>query len=110
MRHAKNESKRRQKTMQLCTQAYRCLSLAVASIDDDALLDASVESVEPAPDASRLLVTIQISRTARATAEEVRSALDRASGRLRAELARDITRKRAPELAFVVRAAREVMQ
>jgi ribosome-binding factor A len=110
MRQAKNESKHRRKTMQLCTQAYRCLSLAIASIDDDALLDASVESVEPAPDASRLLVTVQLSSIARAAPQEVHSALDRAAGRLRADLAADITRKRAPELAFVVRLAGEVVR
>ena len=43
------------KTLQLCRQAQRALSLALAGeCDDDLLRSLYVESVVPAPDASRL--------------------------------------------------------
>jgi ribosome-binding factor A len=87
------------KTAQLCRQAYRTLSSSIFA-SHSALLDVSVMSVEPAPDASRLLVTLQIGAAAEASIEEIEQAIDQVAPRLRAELAADITRKRAPELTF----------
>ena len=76
--------------------------------EDEALLDISVERVEPAPDASRLLVMLrQASRSAH-TRAEIQTALERVRGKLRADVARAITRKRAPELAFALLGPAEV--
>ena len=102
-RHSRpGESARaRQKTAQLCRQVYRTLVGALADADEDVLLDVNVESVEPCPDATRLLVVVYQRRDTRPDrTNEVERALERASGRLRAEVARAITRKRAPELVF----------
>jgi ribosome-binding factor A len=93
----------RQKTAQLCRQVYRTLVGAIAAADDDALLDVNVESVEPCPDATRLLVLLRATRaTTREHIESIHRALDRHRGRLRSDVARSVTRKRAPELVFHV--------
>jgi ribosome-binding factor A len=91
-----------QKTAQLCRQVFRTLSLEIGMADDDALLDVSVEAVEPAPDASRLHVLIRQSSHSQHPRIEIEAALERQRGKLRAYVAAAITRKRAPELAFVV--------
>ena len=102
-------AKRVRKTLQLCRQIYLALSGALAALGEEALLDVSVESVEPAPDASRLLATLTLSKHASANVREIYDALERARGVLRAEVAAAITRKRAPELAFLIRLDEEVM-
>lgn len=59
--------------------------------------------VDPAPDAGRLLATVAPGPTARrAGLGGILERLDRAAGRLRAEVAEAVVRKRAPELAFTV--------
>ena len=90
-----------QKARQLCRQVFRTLSVALGGSGDPALQDLSVVAVDPAPDAGRLLVTVAAAPGSAAVAE-LYAHLARAAGRLRAEVARDIVRKRAPELAFVV--------
>jgi ribosome-binding factor A len=79
------------KTRQLCRQVQRALNLAL-----DGLF---VEEVSPAPDCGRLLVRVVI--PAGTAVAEAMSALRRDTPRLRAEVAAEITRKRAPELCFV---------
>lgn len=90
----------RQKTAQLCRQVFRTLAASMQSLGDDALLDAYVDEVRPYPDASRLLVVLRLPAQANSQACEALAALQRRQGRLRAEVAAAITRKRAPELAF----------
>ena len=46
------------KAAQLCRQAMQALSLALADSSDDLLRELTVICVDPAPDASRLLVTL----------------------------------------------------
>lgn len=90
------------KTLQLCRQAQRALSLALAGeCDDDVLRSLYVASVVPAPDASRLLICVVLPRGSDAPIAEVLSRLARASGLLRTAVARAVTRKRAPELTFL---------
>lgn len=73
--------------------------MALASATDPRLLDASLRDVVPHPDASCLLLVV----TAPAgTATEVHAALRDAQPYLRRELAVEVNRKRAPELAFAV--------
>ena len=92
------------KTMQLCRQAERAISLALTGeCDDDVLRALYVESVTPAPDASRLLVQVVVGRSAGegVTMQDVLQRLERVTGLLRAAVAQAVTRKRAPELTFV---------
>ena len=90
-----NRSNNRQterKTQQFCRQVQRALNLALA--------DTSVaDEVSPGPDCGHLLVHIVV-QDGYSVADAL-SALRRESPRLRSEVAMTITRKRAPELAFV---------
>lgn len=92
------------KTLQLCKQVERELSLTLAGeFDDPALHDLQVLSVEPAPNSARLLVTVSLSPSANPiNPTEVVAHLSRASGKLRCEIAAAIHRKKTPELAFCV--------
>ena len=88
------------KTQQLCRQVERALNLAFANRNgSDDIGGLFVDEVSPAPDCGRLLVHVVI--PADRPAADVISALRRESPRLRSEVAAAITRKRAPELAFV---------
>ena len=90
------------KAMQVCRAAQRALSLSLGGeCDDDVLRSLYVESVLPAPDASRLLVCVVIPRDVDAATEDVLARLQRVGGLLRSAVARAVTRKRAPELSFM---------
>jgi ribosome-binding factor A len=94
------------KVFQLCGQVRRTLGAALpGDMADPLLQDLVVESVVPAPDASRLLVTVYRSTPGPMTDAEERDLLDRldrVQGMLRREVAAAIVRKRAPELTFHV--------
>ena len=91
------------KTMQLCRQVAETLGDVLAGqCDDDVLHGLDVVDVVPAPDASRLLVTVR--PLPPAEPGRVLERLGRASGRLRSEVAAAITRRRAPALAFRIAA------
>ena len=96
-----------QKARQLCRQVYRTLSVALPGCGDEVLQDLTVVSVDPAPDAGHLLVTVSAGPPAAdgggtGTLPDILDRLGRAAGRLRSEVARDVVRKRAPGLAFRV--------
>jgi len=78
------------------------LEEVLAECGDVVLQALRVLDVEPAPDASRLLVTVAVDGTADDTldAGNVHDHLVRASGHLRSEVASAITRKRAPVLVY----------
>lgn len=89
------------KARQLCGQVAETLGQVLAGQADDVLCGLIVAAVEPAPDASRLLVTVRAPLPVEgAGPDEVLGRLERASGRLRAEVAAAITRRRTPTLAF----------
>ncbi|MBX3432371.1 MAG: ribosome-binding factor A [Pirellulales bacterium] len=97
------------KAEQLCRQAAETLSqLFGGEMGDDRLNCLRVESVQPAPDSSRLLVTV-VADCAPGVFD--RDAIDRqlqaAAGRLRTAVAEAITRRKAPSLVFVVLAPAE---
>jgi ribosome-binding factor A len=101
------------KAAQLCRQAMQALSLALADSADDVLRELTVVSVEPAPDVSRLLVSVApVLAAGRGAGEvsaiDVLTRLNAAARWLRSEVASAITRKRAPELMFVIVAGGEV--
>jgi hypothetical protein len=98
------------KVLQLCKQVERSVAVTLASeCECDALVAAAVASVEPAPDGSRLMVTVVLA-TERGADDvlEASAALGRSKTAFREEVARSIHRKRVPELVFDVRLAEEV--
>jgi len=90
------------KTLQLCGQVRQTLQLVLsAECDDDWLRALDVLRVAPGPDASRLLVTVTPLDPADTTpASEFLDRLQARSGRLRSEVARTISRRKAPLLSF----------
>jgi ribosome-binding factor A len=102
------DRKQDRKVQQLCRQVQRALMYVLpGDIADPMLQEVMVESVRPAPDATRLLVMLTTSRPV-SDVPEILQRLEHVRARLRAEVARAITRKRAPELAFQISTAREV--
>ncbi len=88
------------KTRQLCHQVQRALNLALAAkYAGEALETVFVSDVLPAPGCGHLLVHVVIPN-GRPTSD-VLAELRARTPRLRAEVARSISRKRAPELSFV---------
>ena len=88
-------------TRRLCGQVRESLMYALAgSCRDEVLQSLYVAEVEPAPDASRLAVTLEVAEAALADAARTRLAL--VAGMLRAEVAASIHRRRTPELVFRV--------
>jgi ribosome-binding factor A len=89
------------KTHQLCSQVADTLGdLLAGQGGDDVLRSLFVVSVAPAPDASRLLVTVGAQPGEGLDPVEVIEHLHRASARLRCEVSAAITRKRAPTLVY----------
>jgi hypothetical protein len=83
------------KDQQLCRQVQRTLTLGL----EGSLADLAIVAVTPLAGCSRLLVQVVI--PASADTAEVLMRLRERSGALRAQVARSISRKRAPELIFV---------
>ena len=92
------------KTMQLCSQVQRTVEqVLLGDLDDDVLRNLYVVSVEPAPDDSRLLVTVGPFASGVAIDPiQVMEHLGLASAHIRAEVAGAITRKKAPSLVYQV--------
>lgn len=90
------------KARQLCAQAAQAIQLALAdSPGEDWLLGLIVARVDPAPDSSRLLVTVQaFDDRLRGDPSAVLDHLERATPRLRLAVASATTRRKAPSLAF----------
>jgi len=89
------------KTRQLCSQISDTLNMLLAECGDDVLRNLQVVRVMPAPDVSQLMVVVCPAIDGQPSApNEVMLRLVAASGRLRAEVATAITRRRAPKLLF----------
>jgi ribosome-binding factor A len=101
--------KTNRKALQLCGQVADTLSIVLAGECGDATLrDLMIVSVVPAPDSTRLLVTLAFCPSDPGTdVSEALAHLGRAYGKLRSEVAAAIHRKRAPELTFEIAAAKE---
>jgi ribosome-binding factor A len=110
--HKGARKKTNRKALQLCSEVARTLSCALAwGIGDGLLSNLLVESVVPAPDSSRLLVTVCWQPSAEIVPPEgVLERLHQYTGRLRAEVAAAVHRRRVPDLAFRLEMAKEVDQ
>lgn len=105
IKHDAGRNKRDRKTLQLCQQVGRTLSLVLSGeFSDEVLQSLIVESVIPNPNAGQLLVTVSLAEGPDTAADQTVALLrlDQVAGRLRTEVARSITRKRAPKLKFRV--------
>jgi ribosome-binding factor A len=96
------------KAWQLCRQIARTLSdILAGECDDPNLCNLDVVSVEPAPDTSRLLVTVAVpSRSEPVDPVLVLGRLQHAAGLMRCEVAAAITRRKVPVLVFRLAASR----
>lgn len=92
------------KARQLCRQVADTLDLVLSGDCRDERLQAlHVISVVPAPNSSRLLVTVSIDLPITAfDRQEILEQLGQQTGRLRGEVAASIHRKRVPALVFHV--------
>jgi ribosome-binding factor A len=86
------------KARQLCGQVAETVSGVLAESGDDILRDLLVESVLPAPNAGRLLVTVR--SVLSVDVSQALERLERSRGRLRREVAAAINRRRTPDLIF----------
>ncbi len=91
------------KALQLCAQVLRALYHALPAHEVPGGGALRVESVQPAPDARRLLVVVSLPEDQGALAPAVRACFPRWSGMLRAEAAQCIHRKRTPEIVLQLR-------
>jgi ribosome-binding factor A len=92
--HRRDRQRTGYKDRQLCRQVQRALSLAL----DGDLADLLVADVSPLAGCARLLVQVVIPDGA--DTPQMLERLHVRSGQLRAQVARSISRKRAPELTF----------
>lgn len=94
------EIKVHRKTLQLCSEVLKILSHALSwELGDDSLNVLFVESVVPAPDSTRLLVCLR-APAGTENPELLLEALRHSVGKLRAQIAAAIHRRRVPELGF----------
>lgn len=87
------------KDLQLCRQVFDALSLALADIADPLLDDLVLASVDPAPSAARVQVTL-IPARAGLDLDAALARLNQVAGELREEVAAEVSRRRVPELVF----------
>ena len=89
------------KVMQLCSQVQQALYWVLgAETGDESLALLDVLSVEPAPDSTRLLITLKSPPEMKM--EESLERLHAASKAIRSEIARSIHRKKVPDLVYRV--------
>lgn len=88
-----------QKTLQLCAQVRDALSYALGESSDPVLLDLSVEFVESMSGSHLLVGLVDCHGHGLVTALD---ALDRARGFLRASVAEQVHRSKAPQLSFTL--------
>jgi ribosome-binding factor A len=103
-RSSQSDRQTNRKTLQLCRQVAETLSqVLTGECSDDVLQSLQVVSVQPAPDASQLLVLVSPTAIDRERdAVTILQHLEAANSRLRGEVATAIVRRRAPRLVFQV--------
>jgi ribosome-binding factor A len=99
----KAEKKPNRKALQLCSEVAKAVGFALSWEAGDQLLSSLVvESVVPAPDSGRLLITVSFQGSGAVEPERLMERLQRVTGKLRAAVAESIHRRRVPELTFRV--------
>jgi ribosome-binding factor A len=89
------------KDLQLCRQVFDALTYALAELDDPLIDELVLASVTPAPNASRVQVTLVPSPASPDIDHDTALARLVAVGpALRQEVAAEVTRHRVPELVF----------
>ena len=90
--------------MQLCAQVQRTVEQVIlGDLDDEVLRNLCVLAVEPAPDESRLLVTVgPFASNVEINPIQVMEHLGAASAHIRTEVAAAITRRKAPGLSYAL--------
>ena len=111
MSHDSRGGRRHHKDLQLCRQVLDALTYALAEIDDPTIDDLALASVVPAPDGSRVLVTLVPTRTdLLADVDAALMVLADVADDLREEVAAEVTRKRVPVLVFRIGHHDELLQ
>lgn len=88
------------KTRQICKEVSRTLSCSLGASHDALIRDLAVISVDPAPDAARLLVTVCSMSSVPVESTQLLERLRELRGPLRSEIASVLQRKRTPDLTF----------
>lgn len=98
------------KDHQLCRQVMETLNYVLAGcLGDSRLQHIMVDEVTPAPDASRLLVSVRLMFSQPDDdPNEILTALKGAYGLMRSEVASMVSRKKIPELVFKVISEQQV--
>jgi ribosome-binding factor A len=91
--------RRRHKDLQLCRQVLDALTYALAELDDPIIDELVLTSVDPAPSAARMQVTLSLAREG-IDRDEALARLRDITPELREEVAAEISRRRVPELIF----------
>jgi len=107
-RSERDGGRRHHKDLQLCRQVFDALTYALAELDDPQIDDLALASVVPAPNSSRVLVTLVATREDLADPDAALASIDASVAELRAEVAAEITRQRVPELVFRIAARAEL--
>ena len=87
------------KDLQVCRQVFDALTYALAELDDPVIEELVLVSVTPAPNAARVQVNL-VPAHAGVDREVALARLAEIAATLRAEVSAEVTRRRAPELAF----------
>lgn len=93
------------KALRLCSQVADTLSLVLSgNFADETLHSLEVVAVQPAPNARRLMVVVRPRPdiASSVTPEEILAKLESINGVLRTEIARAISRRKAPSLLYQV--------
>lgn len=96
-------SKKNRKALQVSRQVFETLAYVLSSAPDETLQQLTVVAVTPAPDSSRMLVSIRRGDEDGSLADaDVIESLNQCTGWLRSEIAAAITRKRVPTLIYQI--------
>lgn len=96
-----DDGRRGHKDRQLCRQVFDALNLALAEYDDPILDSLVLDSVTPAPSASRVQVLF-VPANDQVDLEAALAKLEDIASELRAEVAAEVSRRKVPELVFRV--------
>lgn len=92
------------KAHQLCKQVMETINILLAGgLGDARLHQILVDSVTPAPDSTRLRISVRpMDSNSEYGLSEIQAALNEAHGLIRCEVAAAVQRKKTPELVFLV--------